>query len=79
MSIADDSKAESLIHTSVGQRPTFWQRNVIKAVSLAHDAARRDAVALPCSRLTALNILLRTDVGRCPTLVCSRPLALGLL
>jgi len=32
-------RAESPTHTSVGQRPTFWQRNVIKAESLAHISA----------------------------------------
>ena len=42
-------KTEGLTHTSVGQRPTSRQCNVIKAESLAHDAARRDAVALPCA------------------------------
>jgi len=29
-------KAESLLHTSVGQRPTFARKNGFKAVSLAH-------------------------------------------
>ena len=67
-------KAEGLAHTSVGQRPTYRQCNVIKAEGLAHYAARRDAVALPCARLTALMVLVTRVVGRCPTLVCVRPL-----
>ena len=42
-----------------------------KAEGLAHYfTARRDAVALPCARLTALKYLRRRFVGRCPTLVC---------
>ena len=57
---------------SVGQRPTYGCHNAIKAVSLAHFRA------CLCARLTALITLFRANVGRCPTLVCTRPLALGL-
>ena len=63
-------RAESPEHTSVGQRPTFGQRNVIKAVSLAHYGG------CLCARLSALNTLFCANVGRCPTLICARPLAL---
>ena len=65
------AKAESLIHTSVGQRPTFGRHNQVKAVSLAHCGC------CLCARLTALITLFHANVGRCPTLVCARPLALG--
>ena len=41
-------KAESLAHTSVGQRPTYGVRHTIKAESLAHWALRL------CARLSAL-------------------------
>ena len=55
---------------SVGQRPTYRQHNVIKAVSLAHKQVSQ------CARLTALNFLFHANVGRCPTLVSSRLSAL---
>jgi len=72
------ARAESPKHTSVGQRPTFGQRCVTKAVGLAQGRATASRLAVKqCARLSALNVFFNADVGRCPTLVCLGLSALG--
>gem|GEM_PF-3881356 len=65
-------RPERAAHISVGQRPTIWRHEAIKAESLVHKQAPK------CARLSALIILFHANVGRCPTLVYSRLSALGL-